>query len=117
MTLFVIFQLIFFSLPFHKGRFVSFYPLESFSFYILCFVILCCFSDIYVAFLFFGWLLQLLEKKHLRHLNFTSLHSPHNAAFFTLLLSVLFPTVQIYVDMKEILFGGQFKYRYRDTGI
>lgn len=33
-------------------------------------------------------------------------HSPHNAALLSLLLSVLFPTVHIYVDMKEILFSG-----------
>lgn len=44
----------------------SFYLSEVyFPFYILCFVILCCFSvkEIDVAFLFFGWLLQLLEEK------------------------------------------------------
>lgn len=127
---FLFFQL-HFSYTFHKGFFystpyitVSFYRLEFFFFlhFVFCYSLLF-FSimDIYVAFLF--WLAVAIvggKKKHLRHLNFvTSSHTPRNAAFISflflkknLLLSVLFPTVQIYVYMKEILFGGQFKLRY-----
>lgn len=87
----------------------SFYLSEVyFTFYILCFVILCCFSviEIDVAFLFFGWLLQLLEEKRKKKkaLEALELHTiPHTIKcsflYFlkTLLLSVLFPPVQMYI--------------------
>lgn len=144
---FFFFFLLSFSYTFHKGCFVLlfffFLAVRTFLsicwrhfifFYVLCF----CYS---LSFPRHRYLCSVLifsvgscdrwrkilkdkkKKKHSRHLNVTPLHTPRNAAFFfclfvfVLLLSVLFPTVQIHVYEGETFPRGQFKLKYGDTGI
>lgn len=83
---------------------VSVYLLEFFSLYIFHFVILCCFSvtHVYVAFPFLVGSCNCWRK------NFFFL-------FLFLFYCQYYITVQICVDMKKTIFGGQFKYRYIET--
>ena len=93
------------------------------TFCVLLFFVVFVSWTFYVVFLFclavaiVGGKKKALKALELHIIPYTTYTPTFISFFFILLLSVLFPSVQLYVYMKEIIFRGQFKLRYGDTGI